>query len=64
MKSLDVSKAHKTSILNKVPYVDSLLIVDIFVKNRYPKFDTINNSMKEFKNGIFENIAFRTMNLH
>ena len=64
LKSLDALKAPKTRIKKKAPYADSLLIVDIFVKNRYPKFDTINISMKEFKNGIFENIASRTLNLH
>ncbi len=62
--SLKAPEARKTRMFKKVPYPDSLLIVDIFAKNRYPKFDTINNSMKEFKNGIFENIASRTLNLH
>jgi hypothetical protein len=55
MKSLDALKAPKTSILKKVPNSDSLLIVDFFVKNRYPKFDTIDISMKEFENLKFEN---------
>ena len=64
MKSLEAPEASKTSTLKKVPFSDSLLIVDIFVKNHYPKLDTINISMKEFEKGTFEKRTFRTLNLH